>query len=281
MDLLKVEYRDPDAPLKFAKSLHQIGFAVLVDPPIPPQLVAETYAEWQRFFNSEQKYDYRFDPQRQSGYFPFQTEQAKDYSCPDLKEFFHLYRWTELPAGISDRSWQLFNCLVELAEVLLHWVEQALPPDRRSQLTMPLSTMIAGSQESLLRLIHYPPLQKTELASSIRAAAHEDVNLITLLPAATAVGLEVQDNQGDWHQVLGGPEDLIVNVGDMLQLATGRYYRSTAHRVVNPSGDWAKQSRFSMPLFLHPRPEVILTEGITAHSYLQDRLRQIGLLEVS
>jgi len=80
---------------------------------------------------------------------------------------------------------------------------------------------------------------------------------------------------------LGGPEDLIVNVGDMLQLATGGYYRSIAHRVINLSGNWAKQSRFSMPLFLHPRPEVILAEGITAHGYLQDRLRQIGLLKVS
>lgn len=281
MGLLKIDYQDPAAPQEFALSLHQIGFAVLGNPPIPQRLVAETYGEWQHFFNSEQKYDYRFDPKRQSGYFPFRTEKAKDHSCPDLKEFFHLYRWSELPAGLSDRSWQLFNCLVELAEVLLNWVEQTLPPNIQSQLTIPLSTMIADSQETLLRLIHYPPLQGTALADSIRAAAHKDVNLITLLPAATTIGLEVQDNQGNWYQVLGDPEDLIVNVGDMLHLATGGYYRSTAHRVINPRGSGAKQSRFSMPLFLHPRSEVILAEGITAHSYLQERLRKIGLLPVS
>lgn len=279
MEKLKIGYQDPDAPLKFASALHEIGFAVLVHPPISQKLVSETYAEWQHFFNSEQKHRYKFDPKRQSGYFPFQTEQAKGHTLPDLKEFFHLYGWTELPTGMSDRSWQLFHCLVNLAEVLLGWVEQALPTPIQNQLTMPLSTMIAGSQETLLRPIHYPPLNDPELAGPIRAAAHEDINLITLLPAATAVGLEVQDNQGNWHQVSGDKDDLVVNAGDMLQLATQGYYCSTAHRVINPAGEAAKQPRFSMPLFLHPRPEVVLAQNITARSYLQKRLREIGLLK--
>ncbi len=178
---------------------------------------------------------------------------------------------------MSDRSWQLFNCLVHLAEELLGWFEQALPVEIQSQLTMPLSAMIADSQETLMRPIHYPPLTEAETTGSVRAAAHADINLITLLPAATAIGLEVQDNQGQWHQVPGYKDDLVVNAGDMLQLATQGYYRSTAHRVINPSGEAAKQSRYSMPLFLHARPEVLLA-GVTAQSYLQERLKEIGLL---
>jgi len=278
METLKVEFHDPDAPLKFASALHQVGFAVLMHPPVPQQLVIETYAEWQQFFHSEAKQSYRFNPNLQSGYFPFQTERAKGQDHPDLKEFFHLYRWSELPAGMSDRSWQLFNCLVHLAEKLFTWVEQALPVEIQTQLTMPLSTMIAGSRATLMRPIHYPPLMEAETTGSVRAAAHADINLITLLPAATAIGLEVQDNQGQWHQVPGHKDDLVVNAGDMLQLATQGYYRSTAHRVINPGSEAAKQSRYSMPLFLHARPEVVLAQGITARSYLQERLQEIGLL---
>ncbi len=113
---------------------------------------------------------------------------------------------------------------------------------------------------------------------AIRAAAHEDINLITLLPAATATGLEILDNQGNWHEVPCTMGDLVVNVGDMLQLASQGYYRSTTHRVVNPVGALVGRSRYSMPLFLHPRPEVILADGVTAKSYLQKRLREIGLV---
>jgi isopenicillin N synthase-like dioxygenase len=141
-----------------------------------------------------------------------------------------------------------------------------------------LSNAIADSPSTLLRILHYPPLPEHFPDGAIRAAAHEDINLITLLPAATATGLEILDNQGNWHEVPCAMGDLVVNVGDMLQLASQGYYRSTTHRVVNPVGALARRSRYSMPLFLHPRPEVVLVDGITAKSYLQERLREIGLL---
>lgn len=277
MNILKIQYKAPDAPTQFANSLHQIGFAVLTEPPIPRALIDQTYQEWQRFFSSEEKYHYKFDPKLQSGYFPLQSEQAKGYSSPDLKEFFHLYSWSKLPAGISDTTWDFFNCLVKLAEELLGWIENASPSAIKNQLTMPLSSMIEESQATLLRPIHYPPLTPTESQGAIRAAAHEDINLITLLPAATAIGLEIQDNQGNWYEVPSNSGDLVVNVGDMLQMASQGYYRSTTHRVVNPTGDLA-QTRFSMPLFLHPRSDVVLSGTVTARSYLWERLREIGLL---
>ena len=112
----------------------------------------------------------------------------------------------------------------------------------------------------------------------MRAAAHEDINLITLLPAATAMGLELLDTAGQWQSVICERNDIVVNVGDMLELASQGYYRSATHRVVNPEGTASQQSRLSMPLFLHPRPEVVLAPDKTARQYLQERLREIGLV---
>ncbi|NJM28672.1 MAG: isopenicillin N synthase family oxygenase [Pseudanabaena sp. RU_4_16] len=259
------------------ESLHQTGFAVITGHPIAFNLIAETYQEWQQFFNSPAKHDYTFDPALQSGYFPFKSEHAKDSIEPDLKEFFHVYKPSDLPKGISDCTWQLFVQLTQLATEILGWIETSeRSPDCLRGLQ--LSKAIADSPSTLLRILHYPPLPENISEGAIRAAAHEDINLITLLPAATATGLEILDNQGNWHEVPCAMGDLVVNVGDMLQLASQGYYRSTTHRVVNPAGVLAQKSRYSMPLFLHPRPEVVLADGITAKSYLQKRLREIGLL---
>lgn len=278
MEIFKIPYAAATAPLELAASLHQIGFAVLVDLPLAPDLIAAVYTEWADFFNSEQKYSYPFDPETQAGYFPLQSEQAKGYDQPDLKEFFHLYAGNPLPPGISDRTHELFANLLQLATELLGWIEAALPPVVQQQLTLPLSRMIDGSRQTLLRPIHYPPLPQNLAPGAVRAAAHADINLITLLPAATAMGLEIQDRQGNWHALPCDRRDLVVNVGDMLQLATGGYYRSTLHRVVNPPELAPQTSRYSLPLFLHPRSEVILAGTLTAEQYLQERLRQIGLL---
>lgn len=111
----------------------------------------------------------------------------------------------------------------------------------------------------------------------MRAAAHEDICLLTVLPAATATGLQVKDTQGQWHDVVSDPGTMVVNVGDMLQLASRHYYRSTTHRVVNPQGEDAKKSRLSMPLFLHARNEIQLTPEITVKDYWIERLKELGV----
>ena len=144
---------------------------------------------------------------------------------------------------------------------------------------MPLSEMIKDSDETLLRVIHYPPMKGNEEQGAIRAAAHEDINLITLLCSATAAGLEVKDIDGNWHSVPCDPGSIAINAGDMLQMASNGYYKSTTHRVVNPMGADAKLPRYSMPLFLHPRPDVVLSKDITAGQYLKQRLTEIGLLK--
>lgn len=278
MKVLQVRYGSPDAPQKFCQSLVETGFAVLTDHPIPEKLIFDTYKDWEQFFNSEAKHDYRFDPKIQSGYFPFRTENAKDVKQKDLKEFFHLFSWHQLPKGMSDNTWDMFHKMTALAVELLTWIQNDTPEEIKKNFSMPLQDMTQNSRETLLRILHYPPLTGVEEDGAIRAAAHEDINLITLLASATAPGLEVKDTRGNWHMVECNPGSIAINAGDMLQLATRGYYKSTTHRVVNPHGEAAKKPRYSMPLFLHPRSEVVLSLEHTAGTYLKQRLEEIGLI---
>lgn len=168
-----------------------------------------------------------------------------------------------------------------LASELLGWIEDNTPEEIRRGFSMPLREMVRDSQETLLRPIHYPPLTGGEEDGAIRAAAHEDINLITLLPAASAPGLQVLGSNGEWYEVPCDLGSIVVNNGDMLQMCTDGLYRSTTHRVVNPAGPESTMPRYSMPLFLHPRPDVGLSKQHTAGSYLTERLREIGLLKAN
>jgi isopenicillin N synthase-like dioxygenase len=152
-----------------------------------------------------------------------------------------------------------------------------MPEEVRAKLSEPLSGMVKNTQQTLFRVLHYPPLKGKIEKGAVRSAPHEDINLITLLPAATETGLEVQDVKGNWHQVSTEPGTIVVNAGDMLQEASEGYYKSTTHRVVNPKGEAALKSRYSAPLFVHPRPEVVLSPRYTAATYLDQRLKEIGL----
>lgn len=279
MDVLKVNYTSPEAAKQFCHSLHTTGFAVLTHHPIPNRLVNEVYSKWADFFNSETKHHYKFDPKTQAGFFPFRTENAKDYKIKDLKEFFHIYPRSELPPELSTATWDLYHRLVSLGSELLTWIQDNTSADVKKNFSMPLPEMVTESKENLLRIIHYPGLKGDEEQGAIRAAAHEDINLITLLCSATAAGLEVMDTAGNWHKVPCDPGSIAINAGDMLQLASKGFYRSTTHRVMNPIGPDAKLPRYSMPLFLHPRHEVGLSENVTAWDYLSQRLQEIGLLK--
>lgn len=277
MDVLTVRYGDPDAPARLTRSLAQTGFAVLTDHPVPREAIAETYDEWQRFFASPEKEAFRFDPVKQDGYFPFRSENAKGHPPKDLKEFFHVYPGTRLPGWLSPNTRRLSDALASLAGELLGWIEDHTPADVRANFSLPLRRMAENSPQTLFRVLHYPPLSGAEEPGAVRAAAHEDINLITLLVAATAPGLQVQDREGRWRDVPADPGSVVVNSGDMLAMASGGYYRSTTHRVVNPAGEDGRRSRLSMPLFLHPWPDVRLSATHTAREYLDERLREIGL----
>ncbi|OWY41022.1 2OG-Fe(II) oxygenase [Xenophilus sp. AP218F] len=278
MNVRVVDYRAPDAAEQFTRSLHETGFGVLANHPIPQDLVEKIYADWLNFFDSEEKRDYAFSMETQDGWFsPEVSETAKGASVKDIKEFFHIYPWGRVPPALkadADRYYAIAN---RLAQELLSWVERHTPADIAAHYREPLSGMIADSQKTLLRVLRYPPLTGEEPAGSLRAAAHGDINLLTILPAANEPGLQVQDNNGDWIDVPCDFGTLVVNIGDMLQEASAGYYPSTQHRVVNPTGEAARKNRISLPLFLHPRPDVTLSDRYTADSYLNERLRELGV----
>lgn len=277
MNVLTIDYNSVDAPELFCKSLKETGFAVLTYHPIPVNLINQAYEKWQEFFTSSQKQSYQPIKPHQDGYFPFRAEHAKDSNIADLKEFFHFYPEGKKPPETVEVTSRLYQALSEMGAVLLQWVENHLPQHVASKLSMPLQNMIKDCPTTLLRILHYPPLSTEIEPGAVRGAAHEDINLLTLLPAATAPGLEVKDVHGNWHAVSCDPGSIVVNVGDMLQMCTEYYYKSTTHRVVNPSDEQQFNSRYSMPLFLHAREDVRLSEKYTAKDYLTERLREIGV----
>jgi isopenicillin N synthase-like dioxygenase len=276
MLITPVDFTSPTAPQEFAESLHNTGFGVLTNHPLSQELLNTVYAEWYRFFQSESKHQYAYDPEKYDGYFsPTVSETAKGNTKRDLKEFYHIYPWGRYPNEVSTAARQYYTEGAALAATLLQWVEQYTPAQVKAKYSMPLSDMIKGSEQTLLRVLHYPPLRGDEEAGAVRAAAHGDINLLTILPAATAAGLQVIGKDGQWHDVPCDFGMLIVNIGDMLQEASDGYYPSTIHRVLNPTGEEAKKSRVSLPLFLHPRPDVVLSSRHTAGSYLKERLEEL------
>ncbi|WP_147696029.1 isopenicillin N synthase family dioxygenase [Vogesella mureinivorans] len=278
MNVRVVDYRAPDAAEQFTRSLHETGFGVLVNHPIPQDLVESIYRDWLAFFGTDEKHDFAFSVEKQDGYFsPEISETAKGHTQKDIKEYFHLYPWGRIPAQLKDDAMRYYDTANTLAQELLAWVEQYTPADIAANYSEPLSQMIQGSQKTLLRVLRYPPLTGNEPAGSLRAAAHGDINLLTILPAANEPGLQVQDMNGNWIDVPCDFGMLIINIGDMLSEASGGYYPSTQHRVVNPTGEGASKSRVSLPLFLHPRDEVVLSGRYTAGAYLAERLRELGV----
>lgn len=278
MFITPVDFTSPSAAKDFTESLHNTGFGVLTNHPLSQSLLNTVYAEWYAFFQNDAKHNYAFDPNKYDGYFsPQVSETAKGNTKRDLKEFYHLYPWGRYPAEISNAAREYYAQGAALAATLLGWVEQYTPSEVKAKYSMPLSQMIEASEQTLLRVLHYPPLRGDEEPGAVRAAAHGDINLLTILPAATASGLQVLGKDQAWHDVPCDFGMLIVNIGDMLEEASAGYYPSTIHRVLNPTGDEAKKSRVSLPLFLHPRPDVVLSERHTAGTYLAERLRELGM----
>jgi isopenicillin N synthase-like dioxygenase len=278
MNVLVVDYRDSDAPVRFTESLRTTGFGVLKNHPIPQELVETIYSEWLGFFDTEAKHRYAFSRETQDGFFSTAiSETAKGQTLKDIKEYFHIYPKGRYPAEVSDAAKRYYGIANDVARTLLSWVDANTPAPVKARFSMPLSAMIADSSKTLLRVLRYPPLRGDEPEGALRAAAHEDINLLTVLPAANEPGLQVKDSHGRWHDVPCDFGTLVINTGDMLQEVSGGYYPSTTHRVVNPTGEGRFRSRVSLPLFLHPRDEVVLSERYTALSYLDERLRELGV----
>lgn len=277
MQIATIDYQSPQAGQNFAQSLRETGFAVIVNHPLNWSLIQSIYEEWLGFFKSEYKNQYRVRPEVKGGFFPSDlSETAKGETVKDLKEFFHIFPSGVFPQELSTTTHEYYAQALVLGKQLLQWIQDYSPVDVKNAYSEPLPKMIEGS-EGLLRVLRYTPVETNE--DYVRAAAHEDINLITLLPAATASGLQVKDAAGEWYDVPVEPNSLIINIGDMLQEASQFYYPSTTHRVVKHKNQDNQQERISMPFFLQPRGDVVLSERYTAGSYHAERMRELKVIQ--
>ena len=276
-ELPQLSYVAPNFADNFVDSLRQYGFAAVVDHPLDNHRIERIYQDWLAFFASEEVSAFTMDPQSQDGYFSLQSaEHAKGFRDRDFKEYFQFYCWGRCPETLRTDLEAHFSAAVVLGATLLGYIAHSLPASISAQLSEPLRDMIVDSQQTMLRVLHYPPIPKGQPV--FRAAPHEDINLLTLLPAADGPGLELQLLNGEWVSVPQQRGQLIVNIGDMLQEATGGYLPSTTHRVATPDASHQSASRMSLPLFLHPRPDVVLSERYSAQQYLQQRLNELGVI---
>ena len=181
MQLPVLDFHAPDAPQAFCASLHETGFAVLRNHPLPQSLVEDIYAEWRAFFDTPAKHAYAYDPTTGDGYFSTAvSETAKGEKQRDLKEFFHIFPWGRYPAEVSGAARDYYAQASALAVTLLGWVQAQTPPEVLARFSMPLPQMLEGSDHTLLRVLHYPPLAGDEVPQAVRAAANRAAMNVTI-----------------------------------------------------------------------------------------------------
>lgn len=283
--------------------LKDYGFIILKDHTVEQKKIDRAYELVKEFFDLplETKIKYKGNNGGQRGYTPFKTEHAKDNKNPDLKEFWHVGRelaatsaykgvypenvWPTEVAELKKTFIELYEAMDTTSVTLLEAIGKGLdvPSDY-------FSNMIHDGN-SIVRMIHYPPTKGQDTKNSIRAAAHEDINLITMLVGATDSGLQLLERDGTWLDVESRPGEIVVDTGDMMSRITNNVLPSTTHRVINPSDDGS--ARFSMPFFVHPHSNAMLKcipscagaggrtpdADITAGDFLTQRLREIGLIK--
>ena len=282
----------------------EFGFCGFSNHGIPESVAEAANAVFRRFFDlpNNVKMRYRSAAGGQRGYTPLGVEQARDQSLPDLKEFWHVGReisghnpwphilepnlWPSEVSGFEQHATALYSALDSLGRRILGLIAESLGlrPDWFAD--------HVDRGNSILRAIHYPPVDDSGTAA-LRAARHEDINLLTLLLGSSEAGLEILARDGGWIPVTTIPGAVVVNIGDMMQRLTNHVLPSTPHRVVNPPGDLSQRPRYSIPFFMHPNPdfriqtlpECVSDENpdryphpITANEFLLQRLREIKLI---
>lgn len=307
VDLHQYDSTGADGNSPFVKALgnafREVGFVGIVNHGVDTSLIDAFYEASNRFFGLPEaiKWNYEIPGLAgQRGYTSFGKEHARQSDVADLKEFFQIGQDSPPPGG--DPSEYPPNVVVtevpELSELGARLYQSFEQVGRKllSAIALYLNLPVHFFEEkvdrgnSILRAIHYPPITR-EPASAIRAEQHEDINLITLLVGASAGGLQILGKDGMWLPVIPEENEIVVNVGDMLQRLTNNYLCSTTHRVANPPREEWHKPRLSIPFFMHPRSNMDLTclpgcvdenhppawAPITAGEYLNERLREIGL----
>src|SRR5487761_2236882 len=288
---------------ELGNAYEEVGFVAIKNHGIPAAIIEDLYKYVQQFFSLPSEKKKKFENPElsgQRGYTSFGKEHAKGSSAPDLKEFFqygqvvppdHKLKF-EYPENVKVDDIPGFNETLEKAYRAFERSGKYLLQAIALYLNLEENYFDVFVEEgnSILRAIHYPPIT-SEPKSAIRAEQHEDINLITLLMGASADGLQILTKQNEWIGVTSLPDQIVVNVGDMLQRLTNNKLKSTTHRVINPPRELWHTSRFSIPFFLHPKSAISLAtldscvddkhpkvyDDITAGDYLDERLREIGL----
>ena len=311
LDLADFTSGDPARKAHFVEALgnayQTIGFVALRNHGLSDQQTAELYADVQQFFSlpDEQKQAYEFpELAGQRGYIGKGKEHAKGRNTGDLKEFYHVGQEVddptdpvaqEYPANLWPAEVPRFHASTHRAYRTLEAAGKQVLRAIALYLSMPEDYFEdkVRNGNSILRPIHYFPIENPDSvpADAVRAAEHGDINLITLLMGASADGLQVKRRDGKWIAITALPDQIVVNVGDMLQRLTNGVLKSTIHRVVNPPREKMNTSRYSIPFFMHPRSEMSLAalpqtvtadnpkqmEDTTAGEFLNERLIELGL----
>ena len=300
---------DPARKEKFIKEIgdafEDIGFVALSGHFLSEKLVEDLYSEIKDFFNLPQEVKDKYEIEGiggQRGYTSFGKEHAKGRKEGDLKEFWHFGQYVEddpklekeYPSNVMVEELDRFNEVgketYKMLEKTAKYVLRALALHLNLEETYFDEYIKNGN--SILRPIHYPPITE-EPKNAVRAAAHGDINLITLLMGAHGKGLQVKNHMGEWVDAIARPDQLMINVGDMLSRLSNNKLKSTIHQVVNPPKELWGTSRYSVPFFMHPKSEMPLNclenciddsnpkqfDDITAGEFLHERLIELGLIK--
>ncbi len=309
VDLSDFTSEDSERKEKFIKEIgkafEEIGFVALSGHFLSEALVEDLYSEIKQFFSLPQAIKDSYEIEGiggQRGYTSFGKEHAKGRKEGDLKEFWHFGQYVEdnpsleaeYPANVTVKELPQFNAIgketYKMLEKTAKYVLRALAIHLELEETYFDEYIKNGN--SILRPIHYPPI-KAEPKNAVRAAAHGDINLITLLMGAHGRGLQVMNHKGEWVDAIARPDQLMINVGDMLSRLTNNKLKSTIHRVINPPKELWGTSRYSIPFFMHPISEMSLNclencidaehpkgfEDTTAGEFLHERLIELGLIK--
>ncbi|MEU6259165.1 2OG-Fe(II) oxygenase family protein [Streptomyces sp. NPDC047043] len=274
VNLPTVDFARPGAAVGLRTALAATGYAVLVGAPVTAGTVERVYDEWLAFFDSDAKHRYAAGPVRPDGYFTPPRPATGGNFTGDRKEFFHIYPRGRYPAEVPDTARRYYGEAVALARVLLGWLDtpSATGPGPEH---LSLARMTDGATATVLRVQRYLPAADSDASDTERALAHTDINLLTLLPAPSGPGLQIQ-HDGTWLDVRAPTGSIVVQAGEMLQLATAGRYPAALHRVVHPGGRPDSRSRMSLPLFVHPADDTELEPGLTAAAFRAERIAQHG-----
>ena len=292
ISMIDIKNRDEKTIHELSLALTSHGFFTITDHGISDEILAQSYKLSKDFFDLDENIKNTYaHPEKAGarGYTPFGKETAVGETTPDLKEFWHHGPQVDesfdsrIASNINVKEVQAFN---DQCDLLFNQLNNlGIEVLRAIALILKLDSKFfddwALKGNSILRLIHYPPVLNS--SNTLRARAHGDINLITLLVGAEESGLEVLSPDGDWVPIVAKSKSIVCNIGDMMELATRSQLKSTTHRVVDNNTKTSK-SRYSMPFFLHPSPEIDLcsivddsTESISAHDFLEQRLKEIKL----